>query len=1147
MQANTSHRDPDAPISNSCLSKDLDREKEPTIVNSSFGKEDGPSSAGNQYCIEHNDDVDDTDPVDSMLCLWGSRLVHAGFEQVNCKEDYVMFVNAGGETLKEEEANKIFKPDICFQGGDILRTDDKIIDGGDYQSIYQSARFGNFFYLFDNLPPGDYFVDLHFAEIINTNGPKGMRIFNVYVQEEKVLCEFDIYSIVGANRPLQLVDARVSVGEDAAIVIRFEGVHGSPLVSGICIRRAPKVSASQEKAEHLICKNCAAEIEVPSDQKKLMRMKFAAKYERKIEELSTQCKSKTDECYEAWMSLTAANEQLEKVRMELDNKFFESHSLDQAMQKQGTELRDVCSRYERDKKFWIASFNDLEGKVKILKQEHSKLSHEAHECADSIPELNKMVFAVRALVAQCEDLKVKYSEEQVMRKKLFNQIQEAKGNIRVFCRCRPLSKEEVSAKYATVVDFDMAKDGELGILTGGVMKKTFKFDRVYMPKDDQAAVFVDASPLVTSVLDGYNVCIFAYGQTGTGKTFTMEGTEQNRGVNYRTLDQLFKVAKERSETFTYNISVSVLEVYNEQIRDLLATSPASKKLEIRQASEGVHHVPGIVEAKVENIKEVWDVLQAGSNARAVGSNNVNEHSSRSHCMLCIMVRTKNLLNGESTKSKLWLVDLAGSERLAKTEVQGERLKEAQNINRSLSALGDVISALATKSSHIPYRNSKLTHLLQDSLGGESKTLMLVQISPSEHDLGETLSSLNFATRVRGVEMGPAKKQIDTSELQKLKMLLEKAKQESRSKDDSLRKLEDNIQNLANKATSKDHLWKNQQEKVKELETQLGLKIELHSQMEKQCWHLGEKLKGNEETCMALQQKVRELENKLKERERMESISLQQKVKVLEDKIKDTELQFESDSMTLQRKVKELESKLKEREQNSEFVFLQWKVKELEDKLKVREQQVESMILCSTNKSGAATPSEGKACSREESMSETDPQILRNSRSINRPMNQGSVLLRGTEPLREIIRKRDIRSESRRKIDGQDSQRSESKWSLSLILPPELNSKPVFQVCVCHDIEGSPCIQIAGAKALKGKDIGIEISRCRGFSVEAAIWEEICGGCFSRRAIEIPVSEKVGGLEMTTVSVGLQIGVGTRAAVDTEMEVGKTKIGLELWW
>ncbi|PQP99837.1 kinesin-II 95 kDa subunit [Prunus yedoensis var. nudiflora] len=401
--------------------------------------------------------------------------------------------------------------------------------------------------------------------------------------------------------------------------------------------------------------------------------------------------------------------------MDLDNVTFRTLSQDQTIQKQAEDIKNISSRYERDKKYWAIAVNDLQEKIKLMHEEHLHLSREAHECADSIPD------------CECEDLKVSTTKSKLREKSSLMRFRRLKAcviflprNIRVFCRCRPLSKEEMAVGEAPL-----------------------KVD-----------VFVDASPMVVSVLDGYNVCIFAYGQTGTGKTFTMEGTEQNRGVNYRTLQQLFEIAKERSETFSYSISVSVLEVYNEQIRDLLATSPSSKRLEIKQASEGCHHVPGIVEAKVENIKEVWSVLQAGSNARAIGSNNVNEHSSRSHCLLSIMVRSKNLINGECTKSKLWLVDLAGSERLAKTDVQGERLKEAQNINRSLSALGDVISALANKSSHIPYRNSKLTHLLQDSLGGDSKTLMFVQISPSDQDLGETLSSLNFATRVRGIELGP---------------------------------------------------------------------------------------------------------------------------------------------------------------------------------------------------------------------------------------------------------------------------------------------------------------------------------------------------------------------------------------------------------
>ncbi|KAJ9177490.1 hypothetical protein P3X46_012706 [Hevea brasiliensis] len=983
-QFNNLYQDPETLFPNSSVSRVFEWEKDVKL---------------NEESKDSAIDGDWDSLVDSMLCDSNSRLIPSGFARSNCADEIVMFVNAGDEAAIEADSSVKFLGDTNFEGGNVLRTNELINEAGDYPFIYQSARLGNFCYRFDNLPSGGYFVDLHFAEIINTNGPKGMRVFNVFIQEEKVLSEFDIFSVVGANKPLQLVESRVSVKENGTLVIRFEGIIGSPVVSGICIKKASKESVPCTSQEYLKCNNCAAEIEVWSDQKKLMRTKVTDKYEKKIQELITECQRKTNECHEAWMSLTTANEQLEKIRMELDNKIFQTRSLDQTVGKQSENLRNITSMYERDKIYWAAAVNNLQEKIKMMKEEHSQLSHDAHECADSIPQLNNMVTGVQALVAQCEDLKMKYSEEQAKRRELYNQIQEAKGNIRVFCRCRPLSKEEIAVGHTTVVDFEAAKDGDLGIVTGGSTRKTFKFDRVFTPKDNQADVFADASPLVVSVLDGYNVCIFAYGQTGTGKTFTMEGTEENRGVNYRTLGQLFKIAKERSKTITYSLSVSVLEVYNEQIRDLLATSPTSKKLEIKQSSEGSHHVPGIVEAKVDNLKEVWNVLQAGSNARSVGSNNVNEHSSRSHCMLCVTVKAKNLMNGECTKSKLWLVDLAGSERLAKTDVQGERLKEAQNINRSLSALGDVIYALATKSSHIPYRNSKLTHLLQDSLGGDSKTLMFVQISPSEQDLSETLSSLNFATRVRGIELGPSKKQIDTSELQKMKMMLDRARQESKSKDESLRKLEENLQNLESKARGKDHIYKSQQEKIKELEGQLELKSNLHSQSEKQVSQFSDKLKGSEEICNALQQKVKELENKLRERQQSDSAVFQQKVKELENRLKEQVQESEYHSLTLQNKVKVLERKLMEQEQNSEALRLQQKIKELEDKMREQEKQLQCMQTQDFSGAARATPIAGKTCIKDdEFLSEIESHVLRSSNSINRPLSHGSALPKGNETL-----------------------------------------------------------------------------------------------------------------------------------------------------
>ncbi|KAJ6939629.1 hypothetical protein NC651_005941 [Populus alba x Populus x berolinensis] len=416
--------------------------------------------------------------MDSMLCVFGSRSIQSGLTNTNnFKERPVIFVNAGGGAIKKEgDINLDIEKDCCFEGGDVIRTDESIINGGDIPSVYQSARFGtNLSYKFNDMPAGEYLVDLHFAEIVHTNGPKGMR----------VISELDVYSIVGANKPLQVVDVRVSVGEDGVIFMRFDGVVGSPIVSGIYIKQATELPKSSVKQELLLCNNCAAEVKVSSDQNRVMRTNSLARYEKKIEELKAQCQLKTDECHEAWMSLTAANEELEKIRMELDNRFFRNMQLDQAMQKQNAELRDVSRRYECDKKLWAAAIDDFEKKIKMMKIEHSQLFHEAHACANTIPELNKMIIAVQDIVAQHEDLKLKLNEEQAKSKKLYNQALEAKGNIRVFCRCRPLTKEEMSIGCQTVVDFSAAKDGDLTVITSGSTKKIFKFDRVYAPKDDQ--------------------------------------------------------------------------------------------------------------------------------------------------------------------------------------------------------------------------------------------------------------------------------------------------------------------------------------------------------------------------------------------------------------------------------------------------------------------------------------------------------------------------------------------------------------------------------------------------------------------------------------------------------------------------------------
>ncbi|CAN1199488.1 Kinesin-like protein KIN-14S, partial [Linum perenne] len=456
--------------------------------------------------------------------------------------------------------------------------------------------------------------------------------------------------------------------------------------------------------------------------------------------------------------------------------------------------------------------------IQNLKNDHAILTDEVKKITTGFFVQPEVLSALQLLGKENEQLKKKFVQESTERKRLYNEVIELKGNIRVFCRCRPINQAELEKGSNNVVEFDSSQDNELQILSTDSSKKHFKFDHVFKPDDNQEAVFGETKPIVTSVLDGYNVCIFAYGQTGTGKTFTMEGTPENRGVNYRTLEELFRISEERKGYMKYELYVSMLEVYNEKLRDLLVenSKEQSKRLDIKQAADGTQEVPGLIESHVSSTEEVWKLLQSGNCIRSVGSTSANEQSSRSHCLLRVTVKGESLIDGQKTRSHLWLVDLAGSERVGKIEVEGERLKESQFINKSLSALGDVISALASKTSHIPFRNSKLTHMLQSSLGGDCKTLMFVQISPSSSDLGETLCSLNFATRVRGIENGPARKHADLNELYKYKQMAEKMKHDEKE----TKKLQDSVQSLQLRLTAKDSMFRSLQEKARDLENQL---------------------------------------------------------------------------------------------------------------------------------------------------------------------------------------------------------------------------------------------------------------------------------------------------------------------------------------
>ncbi|KAJ7963561.1 Kinesin-like protein [Quillaja saponaria] len=357
---------------------------------------------------------------------------------------------------------------------------------------------------------------------------------------------------------------------------------------------------------------------------------------------------------------------------------------------------------------------------------------------------------------------------------LYNQVQDLKGTIRVYCRVRPFLSGESNVQ--STVDY-IGDNGNIMIVNplkkGKDARRVFSFNKVFGTNVTQEQIYADTQPLIRSVLDGYNVCIFAYGQTGSGKTYTMSGpdltTEKTWGVNYRALRDLFHISKERRDIIKYEVGVQMIEIYNEQVRDLLVSDGSNRRLDIRNNSQmnGLN-VPDASLVRVTCTQDVLDLMRIGQKNRAVGATALNERSSRSHSVMTVHIQGRELVSNSILRGCLHLVDLAGSERVDKSEAVGERLKEAQHINRSLSALGDVISALAQKSAHIPYRNSKLTQVLQDSLGGHAKTLMFVHINPELIALGETISTLKFAERVASIELGAARSNKETGEIRELK-------------------------------------------------------------------------------------------------------------------------------------------------------------------------------------------------------------------------------------------------------------------------------------------------------------------------------------------------------------------------------------------
>ncbi|XP_053678832.1 kinesin heavy chain [Anopheles nili] len=326
----------------------------------------------------------------------------------------------------------------------------------------------------------------------------------------------------------------------------------------------------------------------------------------------------------------------------------------------------------------------------------------------------------------------------------------AEDSIKVVCRFRPLNDSEELAGSKFVVKFPSGPE-ENCLSIGG---KVYLFDKVFKPNATQEKVYNEAAKsIVSDVLAGYNGTIFAYGQTSSGKTHTMEGVigdPAKQGIIPRIVNDIFNHIYTMEMNIEFHIKVSYYEIYMDKIRDLLDVSKVN--LSVHEDKNRVPYVKGASERFVSSPEEVFEVIEEGKSNRHIAVTNMNEHSSRSHSVFLINVKQENMENEKKLSGKLYLVDLAGSEKVSKTGAEGTVLDEAKNINKSLSALGNVISALADgNKTHIPYRDSKLTRILQESLGGNARTTIVICCSPASFNESETKSTLDFGRRAKTVK------------------------------------------------------------------------------------------------------------------------------------------------------------------------------------------------------------------------------------------------------------------------------------------------------------------------------------------------------------------------------------------------------------
>ncbi|KAL3323568.1 hypothetical protein AABB24_037956 [Solanum stoloniferum] len=393
----------------------------------------------------------------------------------------------------------------------------------------------------------------------------------------------------------------------------------------------------------------------------------------------------------------------------------------------------------------------LKDKLKLVREDYSELRQEASDLQEySNAKLDRVTRYLGVLADRTRKLDEAALETEARlspliseKKRLFNDLLTAQGSIKVFCRVRPLFEDE----GPSIVEFPDDVTVRINTADDNVdnPKKDFELDRVYGPHVGQVELFSDVQPFVQSAFDGYNVAIFAYGQAHSGKTHTMEGSNHDRGLYARCFEELFDLSNsDATSTSKFNFSVSISELHNEQIRDLLIHSGT----DLPKARMGsLDCFVELLQERVENPMDFGRVLKFAFQNR--GSDGLKFRVS--HLIVTVHIHYTNLITGETSYSKLSLVDLAGSESTIE-EDSGEHATELLHVMKSLSALGDVLNSLTSKKDIVPYGNSMLTKILADSLGESAKTLLIVNVCPNASNLSETLSSLNFSARARNATL-----------------------------------------------------------------------------------------------------------------------------------------------------------------------------------------------------------------------------------------------------------------------------------------------------------------------------------------------------------------------------------------------------------